>query len=280
MSEIVYLNGEFVPLEQALVPIDDRGYHFADGIYEVIRCYGGRPFLPDRHMDRLEHSAREIELALPPRAELEQALLELQRRNGHPEAAWYLQITRGVAPRQHVFADDLRPTVLATCRPVSGPKPELIEQGGQAITLPDERWHRCHIKSTGLLPNVLAKQQAFRAGAFEALFVRNGVVTEGTASNLAIVRDGVLLTHPADQHILWGITRGAVLQLCREAGIEVREVRFTRDDLLSADEAFVCGTISEITPITSVDDRKIGTGRPGPMTQRLIEAYRHWSRGA
>lgn len=277
MGETVYLNGRFVPLEQAMVPIDDRGYQFADGIYEVIRVYGGRPFLMERHLDRLERSAAEIELPRPPREELEAAAAELLRRNGLSDAAIYIQITRGAIARQHLPPAGLRPQLVMTARPVPAPGPEQRRRGIAVITLPDDRWLHCNVKSVGLLPNVLGKLKASRAGCADAIYVRDGVVTESTSSNVCAVFDGELWTHPANHLILHGITRGAVLELARAAGIRVREEAFRAERLGEAEELVLTSTILEVMPITQVDGRPVGSGVPGPVARRLQEAFEAWA---
>ena len=273
MGETVYLNGAFVPIEKALVPVEDRGYQFADGIYEVIRVYGGGPFRLEHHLDRLERSAAAIELSLPPRMEIEAAAYELLRRNNLAEAGIYLQVTRGVAPRQHLIPEGIAPTVVMTARAVSAPKAETWQRGVAAVTVPDGRWELCHVKSVGLLFNTLAKQQAHRAGAFEAIFVRDGVVTEGSSSNLFALIDGVLFTHPRDNHILAGITRGAVIELAKKLGRPLREEKYTKEDLDRAQEVFFSSSIVEIVPVVSIDGRPVGRGVPGPVTLGIREAF-------
>lgn len=276
MSEAVYLNGEFIPYEQALVPIEDRGYQFADGIYEMARTYGGKLFRMDAHMDRLQRSAAALEMEIPPVKQIEEAANELMRRNGHPESAVYIQVTRGVAPRAHLIPSGLKPNVMMTARPVAKTKPEVIKNGAAAVTAVDDRWHRCYIKTVGLLPNTLAKLKAHRAGALEAIFVRDGVVTEGTSSNLLAVFNGTIYTYPANNLILNGITRGSLLQVAAAAGIPTREEEFTVMDLLKADEIIMCGTILEATPIVTVDGHRIGDGKPGPIGAKLYAGLMKW----
>ncbi len=276
MSQVVYLNGRFVPYEQATIPVEDRGFVFADGVYEVIRCYRGRPFRLDEHLERLEKSAAAIRLPLPlGRTELAEACAETVARNGlaDADAAIYLQVTRGPAPRAHAFPAQPKPTALIIARPEKGPDPALRSAGARAITVEDRRWHLCHVKSIGLLANVLAKQQAVEAGCYEGIFVRDGIVTEGTASNFFMVFDGRLVTHPEGPHILSGVTRQAVLELAERAGIAVELAQVPIARLFQAEEAFVTGTITEIMPIVEVDGRTIGSGRPGPVTRRLLADF-------
>ncbi len=276
MSEVVYLNGEFLPYEQAKVPVEDRGYQFADGIYEVARTYNGKLFRMDAHMDRLQRSAAAIEMEIPPVKDIEEAANELMRRNGHPESAVYIQVTRGVAPRAHLIPAGLTPNIMMTARPVAKTKPEVMAKGAAGVTAVDDRWHRCYIKTVGLLPNTLAKLKAHRAGALEAILVRDGIVTEGTSSNLLAVFGGTIYTHPATDLILNGITRDSLLQLAAAAGLPVREEEFTVMDLFKADEIIMCGTILEATPFVTVDGRQIGNGKPGPVVAKLHAGLMKW----
>jgi D-alanine transaminase len=274
VSVVVCLNGSFVPYERALVHVEDRGMLFADGVYEVVRAYGGRIFALDVHLDRLEQSAAAIRLPLPPRDAIREAMLEAVARLGVPEATVYLQVTRGhPGPRNHALPNRSSPTWFAIARPADPPNPELVARGVDVITVPDRRWHMCHVKSVGLLLNTLARQEALDAGAHEAVFVRDGVVTEGSATNVFAVFDGTLWTHPEGPHILSGVTRATILEVARRLGIPVREEAFLVSRLYGADEAFLSGTNSEVLAIRSVDGRPLGAGRPGPLTARIHAAY-------
>lgn len=273
MSEIVYLNGKFVPYEEALVPVEDRGNLFADGVYEVIRIYGGHPFVMKAHMERLERSAQEIRLPAINIEELTEAGLETVRRNGIGDGSLYIQVTRGPAPRNHAFPDAPRPTVFMIARSLERPSAELRERGVECITVPDIRWMRCDIKSIGLLPNVLAKQQAKEAGAFEALFVRDDILTEGTSSNVFAVQEGRIVTHPDGEHILPGITRRLILAIARREGIDVVEGALKVEQLGSVDELFISGTTTEVMAVVAVDGRQVGDGRPGPVTRQIQAQY-------
>jgi D-alanine transaminase len=273
---IVYLDGSFIDHGEARVSVDDRGFLFADGLYEVIRVYAGRPFLARPHIDRLHRGLAAVRID-PGAAE---GLLDIAERliaeNAlvDADATIYIQITRGVAPRKHAFPEPgTRPTVFVTAKPFPRPVAELFADGVPTITVPDTRWGRCDIKSIGLLPNVLANQQAKQAGAFEALFVRDGVIIEGSHSNLAAVIDGEIVTYPECNYILGGITRRFVLDLAREIGIPVREgpiFLHRRDDV---DELFLTGTTTEVMPITRLDGHPVGDGRPGEIARRLQHAY-------
>ncbi|HHW10237.1 MAG TPA: D-amino-acid transaminase [Firmicutes bacterium] len=278
MGLIVYLNGEFVPYEKALIPIEDRGNVYADGIYEVVRFYGGKPLELNSHFERLAKSAAAIRLELPPLSSLIDAALETARRNRENEADsihqnLYIQVTRGVAPRKHPFPAEAKPTVFMIARSAPRPERELLENGAAAITVPDIRWHRCDIKSLCLLPNVLAKQQAVEAGAYEAIFIRDGVVTEGSSSNLFMVKDGALWTHPSDHYVLPGITHRVVVRLAEKENIPVHFATFLVSQLMAADEIFITSTTSEIMPITRLDGKPVNDGRPGPITRRLQKGF-------
>ncbi len=270
MSDLVYLGGEIVPRNCATVSIDDRGFLFGDAVYEVIRVVRGRFIEPERHLRRLARSLREVGLPAPA-LDLLGVATDLIRRNdlGGREATVYAQVSRGAAPRQHAFPPSgTPPTVLVTAMPFT-PRTDLIASGVAVITLPDVRWSRCDIKSVNLLPNVLAAQRAAEAGAFEAILVRDGVVTEATRSNVLAVVGGVVRTHPTGPLILPGVTREVVLELASEAGIPVREEELGADELFAAEEVLLTGTTADVTPVVTVDGRAVGEGRPGPVGRRL-----------
>lgn len=281
MQQVVYLNGEILDERDARVHVNDRGFLLADGIYEVIRVYGGRPLELDRHLRRLERSARELRLPLDPTAdEIGRIATELLVRNGLADATIYVQVTRGVAPRTHAFPTaTVVPTTYVAVRPALAPPPALVRDGAAAITRPDDRWARCDVKAVGLTANVLAKQAAVDAGAFEAIFVRDGYVTDCASCNVFAVVGRTLLTAPRTNYILWGITREVVLELARQDGLDVQEMPFRVEVLRQADEIFVTGTSSEITPIVALDGAAVGSGRPGAVTQRLIELFARRTRG-
>jgi D-alanine transaminase len=268
----VYLNGEFVPYERAVVPVEDRGLLFADGIYEVVRTYRGQLFALEEHLDRLERSAAAMRLPLPPREEVRAAVVETARRSGFAECSVYLEVTRGCpGPRQHAIPDHGRPTVFMIAREAPLPDPAPIRRAAKAITVPDLRWHMCHVKSVGLFLNTLAKTQALEAGADEAIFVRDGVVTEGSSTNVFAFWDGQLWTHPEGPHILSGITRAHIIAVARDLGIPVREETFGVSRLYAATEVFYTGTNSEAIPVGVIDGHVIGDGQPGPVAARIRE---------
>ena len=266
----LYLNGEYLPLEQGRVPVEDRGFQFGDGVYEVIRVYHGKPFRLGKHLARLEQSVKGIEMALPePLQKIEEVCRTVIK--GLEEATIYLQVTRGAAPRVHAFPRDIRPTFVAYATPATRPPDD---KAYTLKTVPDDRWGRCHLKTICLLPNILAKQKAVEAGCDEGLFVRDNVVTEGTTSNAFFVRNGALITHPADHRILNGVTRDALLELARQLGVRVRHQAVTLTEATASDEVFMTGTTTEIMPAVSIDGKPVGNGKPGPITLKLRAAYR------
>lgn len=272
----VYVNGRFVDHSEATVPIDDRGFLFADGVYEVIRTYDGRMFLAEEHIRRLRDGLRALRIAdrgVDGLLDVARQLMESNNVRG--DGTVYIQITRGVAPRKHAFPPvDTATTVYMFARPFKQHPAEYFTDGVAAITTSDTRWSRCDIKSIALLPNVLANEEAHAAGAFEALFVRDGVLIEGSHSNLFGVIDGTLMTYPSSNYILTGITRNLVLQLARQLDLPVAEspIYFGRDARI--DELFLSGTTTEVMPVTKLDGEPVGSGRPGPMTTRLQQAFR------
>jgi D-alanine transaminase len=272
---IAYFNGKFIPKEKISISPDDRGFLFADGVYEVICSYGGKLFKLEEHLKRLERSLRELHMAGHPINSLGSIAKELIDRNelSTVHATIYIQITRGAAPRNHVFPEKDTPlTVYAAASPFR-PLYTEREKGIKVITLSDIRWGRCDIKSVSLLPNVLASQQAKENGATEAIFIRNGIITEGSHTNVCAVFDGRLATHPADNHILGGITRSVVLNLCMALDIPFTESPVPEKELKHADELMVLGTTYEILPVVQVNDWKVGNGEPGAVTRTLQQAY-------
>lgn len=278
MPDIGFINGAFMPLAQAMVSAEDRGFQFGDGIYEVLRTYQGVPYRLDAHLERLSRSARAIELPEPyDKAQWSQHIKEGIVRGGYPDSKVYMQVTRGVAPRDHVFPSSVRPTAVMTIREMQPLDPALGTAGVRVITLPDLRWGRCDIKTVNLLPNLLARQQAKRQGVYEAILHRNDAVTEGSVSNVIVVLKGILVTPPESPYILSGVTRSVVLDLARTEGLDVRERDLRLRELRAADEIFLTGTTVEILPVVQVDDLLIGGGKPGPITTRLRSLF-HASR--
>lgn len=272
----VYLNGRYLPREEALLPADDRGFIFGDGLYEVTPFYRGAPFRMQAHLDRMMRGFCELRID-PPAEDLVGLQHELVRRNGleaEPMAIVYLQVTRGVAPRTHTFPEPgVRPTVYAWARPFARPSRDRWEEGYAAITVSDRRWARADLKTIQLLPNVMAQQEAKDRGATDALFVRDGLALEGGQTNLFVVSGGTLLTHPASNQILHGISRAAVLELAQALEIPVRERPIPLAELAHASEIFFTGTTAEVRPTVRLDDRPVGDGRVGPVARRLHQAF-------
>lgn len=268
-----FFKNEFINKKDVLLSPDDRGYYFGDGIYEVFRVYNGNIYEQAAHMQRLQRTASEVRIELPFTIEkMGQILTQLIDKNGLNEGTVYMQITRGEAPRAHQFPAQAEPILLAYCTEVRRPI-TTIHNGINAITLEDIRWLRCDLKTLNLLPNVMAKQAAIDHGVQEVVLHRSGTVTECSASNLMMIKDGVLYTHPANHLILHGITRSVVLRLTHSQKIAVHEEPFTTEQLLQADEAFITGTTVEITPILQIDGKAIGTGAPGPITRILQSEF-------
>ena len=269
----VYLNGQFLPVEKASLSVLDRGFIFGDGVYEVWRVVDGKLFEHERHERRLRRGLKLLEIALPDRdvtglAHVAGRLLaENDLRQG--EGTFYVEVTRGAAPRTHAFPPaGTAPTVFGMVSRFEVPH-TLRATGAKAITQPDTRWLHCDIKTIQLLPNCMAKQKAQAAGALEAIFVRDDIVTEGTHTSVLGVKNGELWTHPLSPLILPSVTREIVMEIAREQGITVRERPFTQKELFALDELFVSGTTTDVTPIVTVDGRTIGSGKPGPVTKQL-----------
>ena len=274
---IVYFNGNFVPKAKVTISPDDRGFLFGDGVYEVLRSYGGRLFRAEEHFRRLARSLQEVRIDGLDVGSFREIAHELLERNGlqDNDGKLYLQVTRGVAPRRHSFPDDsVTPTVYAEASPFR-PNREKWEVGVRIVLVDDLRWGRCDIKSVALLPNVLASQQAKESGAEEAIFVREGMATEGAHTNFCAVFEGELGTHPLGDRILAGVTRGAVLDLCRQLRVPVREAPVRVAELRQASELMILGTTTEIMPVIQVDDWRVGNGKPGPVTRDLQRAFRN-----
>lgn len=277
MARIAYVNGRYLPLHRPAVGIEDRGFQFADGVYEVIKVLDGRPRDLERHLDRLERSLAALEIRPPAtRGALLSLVREVLRRNGLRQALLYIQATRGSAARNHVFPEQARPSLVVTARRPSFPSAREQDAGIGVITQPDLRWGRCDIKSVSLLANVLARQKAREHGCREAwLVAADGRVTEGSASNVYLVdQAGRLVTHPLGERILGGITRAVVLELARDDGIEVVERPFDLKEIEGAREAALTSTSSLVLPVVKVDDLTVGDGTPGPVVRRLMELYR------
>lgn len=270
-----YINGRFIPKDEVKISPDDRGFLFADGIYEVMRWYKGFFYDMENHMARLTRSLKEVRINWEEASTFPSTALELIERNGlHDDPALiYLQVTRGEAKRAHAFPSPaVPPTVYASATAIR-PDNEITAGGINIILHEDIRWKRCDIKSVALLPNILCFQEATESGNYECVFSRNGIITEGTHSNVFFVIDGTLYTHPESENILSGITRKNVLRIARQAGIPVNETAVTEEKLSEISEAFITNTSSEIAPVVSIGGRKTGTGLPGPVTKLLRERF-------
>jgi len=279
MGRIAYVNGRYVPHDRAQVHIEDRGYQFADGVYEVIAVHKGMLVDADPHLDRLDRSLRELRIDQPmSRRALMAVIRELLRRNG----ILYMQVTRGVARRDHPFPKVSVPALVMTASRKPPPDLSVLETGKKAVTVPDIRWGRCDIKTVGLLPNVLAKQHARASGAYEAWMVdAQGNVTEGSSTNAWIVtREGQLVTRPTGNEILSGITRASVMDLVKREGIDFVERPFTAEEAKQAREAFITSATSYVLPIVQIDDAVIGNGKPGTIARTLLQAYLAHMEGA
>ena len=275
MPELAFVNGAFLPVEQAVVPVEDRGFQFADAVYEVMVTYGGSAFEMDRHLERLQSSLDALGIEYDVAGQrVARSIASGIERAGFPETLIYIQISRGVAPRRHEFPPGIAPTVVMTFKECLRPNPNLWKSGVRIVTLEDQRWKRCDIKSVSLLPNVLAKQESAAAGAFEVLLIDGaGRVTEGASTSSFCVIGGVLKTTPQGPHILPGITREVILELAGELQIPVREESCDLAEYLDADEVFLCGTATEVMPVVAIDGATIGCGRPGPLARRLRTAF-------
>ena len=274
MTDLIWLNGETIPMADARLGVEDRGFQFADGVYEVIRLYGGKPFTLAEHLDRLRRSAAGIQLAMPltPDA-LANEFRKFIPRTGTADGMIYLQLTRGVAPRNHLFPEAAKPTLLFYARTLPPVPAPGTAEGAKLWSVADERWRRCWVKSIALLPNVLAKNAAVAAGADEAAFVEDGVVSECSASNLFLVVGGRVVTHPVGPKVLPGITRAALLEIAAELGIAVDERPPREDEARRADEVFITSTTREISWVSTWNNAPAGAARAcGPVTRRLHEA--------
>jgi len=276
VTEVGYVNGTFGPLSEMTISINDRGFLFGDGVYEVLRGYDGRLWATERHWQRLANSLAAIWIEGVDLEALLRIVREAVRRAGTANPLVYIQITRGIAPRNHDWdRQRLDPTVVVTVREAKEPSAEQRRDGVRCVTLPDLRWKHCDIKSLNLLPNVMAKQLAHEAGAYEAVLVdADGLVTEGSSSTLLAVSDGVIHCPPQTGAVLPSISRDLVLEFAAELGIEVRREPFSLEFLRAADEAMLCGTTSEVIGVTLLDDGAIGDGQVGPLTRQLAGAYR------
>lgn len=271
--DLILHNDQFIREEELVISKEDRGYQFGDGIYEVIRVYEGNLFTAKEHIDRFYASADKIKIVIPYTKDVfHKMMYDLVEQNNITNGQVYVQITRGASMRQHHFPADTPPVLIAYTKTVERPV-EMMEAGVRATFIEDIRWLRCDIKSLNLLGNVLAKQEAHDRGFYEAILHRGEVVTEGSSTNMYGIKDGVIYTHPTDNLILPGITRSVILDLCKEAGIQVQETAFTKTQALEMDEFFLSSTTAEVMPIIEIDGQTIGDGTPGTVTKQLQAAF-------
>lgn len=274
MARIVYVNGEYVPENEGKISIFDRGFLFADGVYEVTAVINGKLVDYDPHMERLERSLKELRMGWPcTKDELKAMHLELLKRNGLSEGIIYCQVTRGIADRQFNFPKDAKPTLIAFTQAMKLADNPNAVTGIKVISTPDIRWARRDIKTVMLLAPVLGKQAAYEQGANEAWMIEDGFVTEGTSSNAYIVKDGKVITRGLSNSILAGCTRRSLFRLAKEHGVEIEERSFTIDEAYAADEAFLTSASQFVMPIVEIDGHRIGGGQPGPVVRRLREMF-------
>jgi D-alanine transaminase len=270
----VYLNGQFMPLAEAKVPVLDRGFVFGDGVYEVVPVYSNKPFRLDEHLRRLQGSLDDIRLANPHgMAEWRDLILKLIALQDFPDQSLYIQVTRGVAPRDHAFPKGAPPTVFMFAQPLIPSTPEQKAAGACAITAADNRWLRCNIKAISLLANILLRQQAVDVDCAETVMLRDGFLTEGAASNIFVVKDGVLMAPPPSNLMLTGITYDVLLELARANGIPTAVRPIAEAEVRAADELWMTSSTKEILAIVKLDGVTVGAGVPGPLAQRMDELY-------
>ncbi|MGO4576503.1 D-amino acid aminotransferase [Cupriavidus sp. 2TAF22] len=273
-EDIVYLNGELTPLSEARVPVLDRGFIFGDGVYEVVPIYNGKPFRLPQHLARLARSQETIGIPNPHTDAEWIALIDrVVKANGLSDQMIYIQVTRGVARRTHAFPKEVTPTVLIMTNPMTPPSAQMREQGVSCVTQEDKRWLHCQVKSTSLLGNVLAAQNAVEHDATESIQFRDGFLTEASASNVWIVRKGRVAAPPKDNLILEGIRYGWMEELCAALDISLEARRITFDEVMAADEVLLTSASKEILPVVRIDGKTVGTGVPGPVFKRLYAAY-------
>lgn len=277
MPDIVYLNGKFMPIEQAYVPVLDRGFIFGDGVYEVVPVYSKHPFRLAEHLCRLQYSLDKVRITNPHSdAEWTQLIAEIIQRNNGDDQSVYFQVTRGVAKRDHAFPKGVTPTVFMMSNPLVTPSPALVDSGVACISAEDYRWLNCDIKSVSLLGNCLLRQLSADVGATETILFRDGRLTEASSSNVFIVRNGVVLTPPKDNFVLPGITYDVVLEIARTREFEVEVCGVSEADVRSAEEIWLTSSTKEVLAVTTLDGKPVGDGRPGPLFRRMYALYQQF----
>ena len=273
-EQIVYLNGTFLPLADAKIPVLDRGFIYGDGVYEVVPVYGRKPFRMPQHLARLQYSLDGVRMRTPYANERwQQIIAELVARQPFDDQAVYFQVTRGVARRDHAFPAGVEPTVFMMSNPLVPPTREQVERGVAVVTAQDNRWHRCDLKTTSLLGNVLMRQLAADANAIETVMFRDGMLTEASASNVLIVRGGTVIAPPKDNLILPGITYDAAIEFTRAAGVPLEIRPVPRAEALGADEMWLSSSTKEVLAVTVVDGKPFAGGKPGPVFRRVYDAF-------
>ena len=274
---MVFLNGRFLPIEEAKVPVLDRGFIFGDGVYELVPVYSRVAFRLDEHLGRLERSLAEVKIRNPhSRAEWRRLLYRLIDAQPFDDQGVYLQVTRGVAKRDHSFPKAAEPTVFMMSNPLVTPPPELVEKGAAAVTARDNRWLRCDIKSISLIGNCLLRQLSAESGAAETILFRDGKLTEASASNVFVVRGGVILTPPKDHLILPGITYDVVVELAQANGLPLEFRALEENEVRAADELWLTSSSKEVLAVVSLDGASVGDGRPGPVFARMYQLYQEF----
>lgn len=276
-SQLVYLNGEYLPLNEAKVSVLDRGFIFGDGVYEVIPAYGSKALRFDHHMQRLQNSLDAVRIINPLSNDQWQQIIDKLIADTHSQDQYvYLHITRGVASRDHQFPEETQPTVFVMSSVLHPVDEKLLKNGITAVTLDDIRWQHCNIKAIALLPNILLRQQAVDKDAKEAILIRDGNMTEGAASNVFIVTNGVIKTPPKDNKLLPGITRDLIVELAQTHNIPIEETIISEKEFLAADEIWLTSSTKEILPVTQINEQQVGNGKPGPVWQDMFQKYQDY----
>ena len=274
---MVFLNGEFMPIEEARVPVLDRGFIFGDGVYELIPVYSGVPFRMDEHLARLERSLAAVRIRNPySRAEWREIILQLVAKQPFEDQGVYFQVTRGVAKRDHAFPKDAVPTVFIMANPLVNPPRELVERGAAAVSAIDDRWHHCDIKSISLIGNCLLRQVSAEVGAAETILFRNGTLTEASASNVFVVKGGVILSPPKSSLILPGITYDVIAEIAQAGGLAMEYRDISEAEVRGADEIWVTSSSKEVLAIVTLDGKPVADGKPGPLFRRVHALYQEF----
>jgi D-alanine transaminase len=276
-DSVVFLNGKFMPVDEARVPVLDRGFIFGDGVYELVPVYSRVPFRLDEHLARLERSLAAVRIRNPySRAEWRDIILQLVAKQSFEDQGIYFQVTRGVAKRDHAFPKDAVPTVFVMSNPLVNPPQELVERGAAAVTAVDDRWHRCDIKSTSLLGNCLLRQVSADVGAAETILFRDGNLSEASASNVFVVKQGAILAPAKSNLILPGITYDVVVELAQGAGLPLQFRDVPEAEVRAADEIWLTSSSKEVLAVVTLDGKRVGDGRPGPMFRRMYGLYQEF----